>query len=416
MTGSEARVQPIPPPEMNVIEISPCRLSSGRQWVLPASKSHLIRWIALASQSRGAIRIKHVGELGEDSINMIRGLRSLGAEIQISDGMVDVSATSRIFPRVPGKRIDMGNSGTGFRFMLALASSMGSVSEITGDISLRSRPFEVITGALAELGCSVSKGVRGGFMVSGPAVPGKVVLDLSKGSQPLSALLVAAPSMGVDIEVKIHGNIVSQRYLKLTYGICKSTGSGNEFSDQNVRIVPWDVTLPEEVTVPSESSLTPVIMLLERLHGVDLGSGNLVDSDLVAPEVNWLRSNDSGRLDLTAASDLVTPAAALLAIGGGGKIVGVGHAQRKESKRMATTEKLLSDFGLKAHVRPGGVIEVPGNQSPDRPEEDVRTYSDHRVAMTAMALASLVGATIEGESCIGATHPSFHQMLMAISS
>jgi 5-enolpyruvylshikimate-3-phosphate synthase len=176
------------------------------------------------------------------------------------------------------------------------------------------------------------------------------------------------------------------------------------------------VTIPEEVTVPSESSLTPVIMLLERLHGVDLGSGNLVDSDLVAPEVGWLQSNDSGRLDLKAASDLVTPAAALLAIGGGGKIVGVGHTQRKESKRMATTQRLLSYFGLKSEIKSEGIIEVPGGQSPMRPEEDVKTFSDHRVAMTAMALASLVGATIEGEGCIGATHPSFHQMLMAISS
>ena len=149
---------------------------------------------------------------------------------------------------------------------------------------------------------------------------------------------------------------------------------------------------------------------------MDLGSGNLVDSNLVAPEVNWLQSNDSGLLDLTAASDLVTPAAVLLAIGGGGTIVGVGHTQRKESKRLSTTEKLLFDFGLKAHVRAEGVIDIPGGQSPKRPEWDVKTYSDHRVAMTAMALASLVGATIEGEGCIGATHPSFHQMLMAISS
>ncbi|MEC7431232.1 MAG: hypothetical protein VX414_02840, partial [Candidatus Thermoplasmatota archaeon] len=270
-----------------MIEIPPCRLSSGRQWVLPASKSHLIRWIALASQSRGAMRINHVGELGEDSINMIRGLEFLGAEIQISDGMVGVSASNGTFPRAPSDQIDIGNSGTGCRFMMALASSMSSISGITGDISLRSRPFEVITGALGDLGCSVSRGADGDFMVSGPAVPGKVAIDLSKGSQPLSALLIAAPSLDVDIEVEIQGEVVSQRYLELTYGICKSTGSQNEFSGHNVRIAPWDVIIPEEVTVPSESSLTPVIMLLERLHGVDLGSGNLVDSDLVAPEVNW---------------------------------------------------------------------------------------------------------------------------------
>ena len=45
-------------------------------------------------------------------------------------------------------------------------------------------------------------------------------------------------------------------------------------------------------------------------------------------------------------------------------------------------------------------------QSRFKPGWDVKTYSDHRVAMTAMALASLVGATIEGEGCIGVLHPS----------
>ena len=71
-----------------------------------------------------------------------------------------------------------------------------------------------------------------------PQCPAKVALDLSKGSQPLSALLIAAPSLGVDIEVEIQGEVVSQRYLELTYSICKSTGSQNEFSGHNVRIAP----------------------------------------------------------------------------------------------------------------------------------------------------------------------------------
>lgn len=414
--GSEARVQSIPPRENIVIEVPPCRLASGTQWVLPASKSHLIRWIALGCQGNGALRIEHVGELGEDITHMIRGLESLGARIQISDGAVTVSPRDGKFPSAPRECINMGNTGTGCRFMLALASSIGSVSEITGDLSLRNRPFEVIIDALTDLGCFVSRDERGGFAISGPALPGKVALDLSKGSQPLSALLIAAPSMGVEVEVEIHGGIVSQRYLDLTFAICKSTGSANDLHGSNIRITPWDVTLPEKVKVPSESSLSPIIMLLERLHGVDLGSGNLVDSELVAPEISWLQSNDSGRLDLTAASDLVTPAAALLAIGGGGEIVGVGHTERKESNRMVTTEGLLFDFGLQAHVRPEGVIEVPGGQTPKSPGGSVKTNGDHRVAMTAMALASLVGAKIEGEGCIRATHPSFHQMLMAIAS
>ena len=90
-----------PPRENIVIEVPPCRLASGTQWVLPASKSHLIRWIALGCQGNGALRIEHVGELGEDITHMIRGLESLGARIQISDGAVTVSPRDGKFLRAP---------------------------------------------------------------------------------------------------------------------------------------------------------------------------------------------------------------------------------------------------------------------------------------------------------------------------
>ena len=115
-----------------------------------------------------------------------------------------------------------------------------------GGLVLRSRPFEVITGALADLGCSVSRDEVGGLVVSGPAVPGKVALDLSKGSQPLSSLDRSAV-YGRGYRGRDSGRAsVSQRYLELTYAICKSTGSENEFSGHNVRIAPWDVTFQKK--------------------------------------------------------------------------------------------------------------------------------------------------------------------------
>ena len=182
------------------------------QWVLPASKSHLIRWIALASQSRGAMRINHVGELGEDSINMIRGLEFLGAEIQISDGhgrrlciKWDIPTCSQR----PNRHRQLRN---GMQVHDGVGILHGAPSLNHGGYPrLEARPFEVITGALGRLGMQrLQRGTDGDFMVSGPAVPGKVALDLSKGSQPLSALLIAAPSMGVDIEVEIQGEPVSR--------------------------------------------------------------------------------------------------------------------------------------------------------------------------------------------------------------
>ena len=119
-------------------------------------------------------------------------------------------------------------------------------------------------------------------------------------------------------------------------------------------------------------------------------------------------------LDLSDASDLITPAAALLAIGEGGTITGIGHVSRKESHRVNTTVELLSSFGMAAYAKDGGIMEVPGGQVLVRPETEIETYDDHRVAMTALALASRVGGVILGHECTRATHPHFTPILLEL--
>ena len=55
-------------------------------------------------------------------------------------------------------------------------------------------------------------------------------------------------------------------------------------------------------------------------------------------------------------------------------------------------------FGLQAHVRAWGSHRGPRRPDPPRAQSGIREdlHGDHRVAMTAMALASLVGANDRG--------------------
>ena len=55
-------------------------------------------------------------------------------------------------------------------------------------------------------------------------------------------------------------------------------------------------------------------------------------------------------------------------------------------------------FGLECSLTGDG-IEVPGNQTIKTPKGIVRTYHDHRIAMTAMILATVKGATIRHQIC-----------------
>ena len=62
--------------------------------------------------------------------------------------------------------------------------------------------------------------------------------------------------------------------------------------------------------------------------------------------------------DLKHANDLITPVAALLALGGGGSIRGAEHAAFKETDRTHGTVSLLAQFGLMSTYE-GGQLNVP---------------------------------------------------------
>ena len=413
-TGSEARVQSTHPRERVVIEIPRSSIAEGAAWPLPASKSHVIRWLMLASQSQSKMEIHHQGEVGEDIRRVISSLNRLGAKIEMMGDKILVGISDVGFPIHTSNVLDLGNSGTGFRMLMSLCSSLPTETSITGDSSLRSRPFDVLSSALLAMGCDFERSNDGSVRISGPPNSSSIELDLSKGSQPLSALLIASPSMKVELEVHIRGKPVSKGYLDLSYEIASLTGSENKFSENSLIIKPWEIVLPEKVEVPPERSLVPVIMLLERLHSVDLGTSMHLNSKLLGDAIESLHENDVDSLDLSDASDLITPAAALLAIGAGGTITGIGHVGRKESHRVKTTVELLASFGMIANSKDGGIIEVPGGQTLISPKFKVETYNDHRVAMTALALASRVGGMIMGHDCVGATHPNFTKTLLKL--
>ena len=118
----------------------------------------------------------------------------------------------------------------------------------------------------------------------------------------------------------------------------------------------------------------------------------------------------SVHLDVTNSNDILPPMAALLALGGGGKISGAAHAAHKESNRLTRTVELLQHFGLQATLLADGV-EVEGNQVPSKPEHPVPTFGDHRLFMTAVLLASKTGGEVIGQKLHHVADEAFVQRL-----
>ena len=102
-----------------------------------------------------------------------------------------------------------------------------------------------------------------------------------------------------------------------------------------------------------------------------------------------------------------------MAIGKGGRITGCAHLKGRKVTGYPRRVEILGAFGIKSMESSDGII-VPGGQEPSRPVEPVLTYSDHRMAMTAMIIASKTGGCVEGDDCVSATDPEFTKRIQSI--
>ena len=392
-----------------MLSIEPMRLEAAIEWSLPPSKSHMIRWLALAAQAEGDTALNFTGSVGEDVLSMSSSLERIGARIEKDESKWVVSGVGSRGFRTPERVLDCGNSATAARFLMAIAAGMSNPVSIDGDQSLRQRDMSALAGVLRKLGCEVTSDTLP-LTVTGPVIPESVHLDVSGSSQPLSALLLASPGYSGAIHIKTSSHPVSRGYSELSYELANRCGSSNEMSSDGVVIVPWRPITPDEAKIPGELSLLPLAMLLAELHGVKVV---LNGGDLELSGAMMELAERTEILDLRDESDIIAPAAALMALGGGGRITGVAHTRGKESDRISSTVSLLNCFGMEAREVDDG-IEIVGEQCPVRPKLPIDSLGDHRLAMTAMALASKCGGSVNGAEVCAVSDPDFIEKLMIL--
>ena len=396
-------------------------------WSLPPSKSHAIRWLALAAQSNQNVRLENMAAAGQDIVSMRRCLRQLGVNITDLDeagrrldvetnlddqppkGTVswEVEGTGPHGMTAPVSVLHAGNSGTALRILMAMCARFDVPVMVDGDASLRARNHDVMVGALESLGVSASRGVGVEglpLLLQGPwQAKESLSLDISTSSQPTTAFCLAAPALPKSILMESFGEGVSLRHSSLTKALCVQTGAKDSLHSGHLE--PWTPAFEESsVVMPPDASmlafaclatrvcLTPVVV--EALPTPEESLGHEILLEHLAPLGLALEGTTFAVADATAAvefdlkhaNDLITPVAALLALGGGGSIRGAEHAAFKETDRTHGTVSLLAQFGLMSSYE-GGQLNVPGGQTLAQPTGLVETYGDHRMQMTALVLA-----------------------------
>ena len=386
-------------------------LAGQHEWLLPPSKSHMIRWLTLASQGNSECGLQFEGEPGKDVESMVGCLEKMGVEVVRGEIWVVCPPENGL--KSPDVPLNCGNSGTAARILTALSATIGGEVKIDGDESLRSRSSESLNNTLRELGCEISSD-RVPYTVKGPIKGGETSLDLGSSSQPLTALALSSPSFSESVILNLQGQPVSRGYSQLTFDITSKCGSPNIINNP-LSLNSWKVQTPNIVNIPPELSLFPMAIILELLYDdLALRTSLPTYDPLVLIAIDEIDRANGGQVDLRDASDLITPAAVWMALTNGGEITGIPHARGKESNRISRTVELLSSFGMVSEETEDG-LKILGGQRPTRPDSVVETHMDHRLAMVAIILASKVGGDIVNPEICEVTHPNFVEQLISLS-
>ena len=387
-------------------------------WFLAPSKSHMIRWILLASMSDKKTRISFSGKPGEDIHSMANCIEKLGITIKKTEKYWDIHGKGINGFCLPNGVLDCRNSGTTMRFLIPQVACFSSPVVLDGDWTLRNRHLESSTNSIEKLGASVQmlEGKGAPYSISGPLLPGTVILDTSTSSQSLSSLVLLGPRMSGQIEVITTGESVSNRHAALTFEIAKQTGSTAIWNNkEKIIIEPWTPQCPENVTIPSDLSLAAFGLVLATVHDTSLDIVNAPNpKDGIGAEILYdiieNKPTKEMQLDLLNCNDLLPALSAYLALGPGGRIRNASHARFKESNRISKTIEMLSHFGLHVDECEDG-IQTEGGQTPKVPENIVDVYGDHRLFMTAACIASKTGGSLTDKGIWKVTDPLFPEQI-----
>lgn len=393
---------------------------------VPTSKSLTNRALVASAVAGGGTIVTPLD--CEDTRVLAAALRDAGWPVE---WVTEIEVGERTIPdhRV---RLDLADSGTGSRLILALLAASPGSAVVDGSDRLRERPMGPLVEALARLGATVRS--RDGCLpaeIDGAVLEGGAVeVQPEVSSQFVSALVMAGPLMRKGLDISVSGPLPSAPYLDLTVDAMRAFGSELEVSDDrrswHVRPAALQRTRYE---VEGDWSAAAFLLAAVAVAGgeveigpLDPGSRQgdraavriLADAGL---EVDWHGRRLRARgpviapmsADLRHTPDLFPALAAVAACAPpGSRLSGLDHLKHKESDRLMVMKNNLERVGARLAVR-GTEMEVEatvveGSSTP----KAVTAAGDHRIAM-AMAVAALAAGPLELDEpdCVGKSFPRF---------
>ena len=414
-----------------------CRKSVLRGEVqIPASKSHTIRALAIASLAAGESSILNPLE-SQDSWAAVRAFRGLGAQIETGpDSWLVRGVAGKVM--APDDVLDVANSGTTLMFALGSCALLRQgAAVLTGDAQTRRRPADPLISSLNDLGArafSTRFNGRAPFVVSGRLKGGTTCIE-AHSSQYLSSLLLNVP-LG-DGETIIRVPLLNEEpYVLMTMDWMRRQGISFEQEElREFRIPGGQAYRAFREKIVGDFSSATFFLAVGALEGNDvtccgldmddpqgdkavidylrlMGAQVEVEGDRVRVQSRNLRGTD---LDLNSTPDAL-PMMAVLACFAAGRtrLCNVPQARIKETDRISVMSAELKKMGAEIVEMPDGLL-IEGSRLKGA---SLHGHGDHRVVM-ALAVAGLAASgetEIDTAEAVAVTFPQFAERMAKLGA
>ena len=406
---------------------------------LPGSKSLSNRALLLAALAEGTTQVTNL--LDSDDIRyMLKALKALGVNYQLSEDktICEIEGLGGAFNVQDGLSLFLGNAGTAMRPLSAALCLKGKNEGeviLTGEPRMKERPILHLVDALRQAGAEVQYLENEGYpplaIRNSGIKGGKVQIDGSISSQFLTALLMAAPLAGNDMEIEIIGELVSKPYIDITLAMMRDFGVQVENLHYQTFHVKGNQTYrsPNKYLVEGDASSASYFLAAGAIKGkvkvTGIGKNSIQGDRLFADvlknmgaKITWgedfiqaeraeLRGID---MDMNHIPDAAMTIATTALFAEGKTIIrNIYNWRVKETDRLAAMAAELRKVG--AEVEEGEdfirIQPLPLNKFQ---HANIATYNDHRMAMCFSLIAlSDTPVTILDPKCTAKTFPTYFE-------
>ncbi len=400
---------------------------------VPGSKYVANRVLLMAALADGISQIHNAPE-NNDIAHLIDVLAYLGVAVQKKKKNALFLKGCGGTVVAPLQPLNVGESGTLFRFITSIASLCASPVTITGSRRIGERPIADLLSGLENLGVKIISTNKGyaPLSINGPLVGGTATIRGEISSQFVSSLLLAVPYAQKNTTIKLSGNAVSKKYIDMTIGLMKEFGVNVLRNGYRSFTVPSSQKYSaREYTISGDWSSANYFFAAAAIArgsvtvtGLDLksmqGESEFVD---VLHKMGCRVDKNNERVTVCSTEKLsgiicdmeqlpdAVPTLAVVACYAGGKthIKNIGHLRYKESDRISETARELKKLGAAVVVKKDEMIITPPLKLTPA---IIDPHNDHRLAMSfALAGLTVKGIKIKNESCVNKSFPQFWEYL-----